>query len=201
MTVVVGLDRVSGGGERNTALAFRPGVASPASYEKHHLVPGLEAQYEPGAGLTVLDDSAPPRGVAICKDLDFPSLFRQYGERGVGLLMVPAWDFDRDAWLHSRMAILRGVENGFAVARAARRGVLTASDARGRVLAEARSDATHVATTMASVPIEHIETLYARFGDWLGWVCVVTVVALLAVARRTRTPIHGSEKPAQQARA
>ncbi len=51
--------------------------------------------------------------------------------------LVPAWDFNLDRWLHSRMAVLRAVENGFGLARSARNGLLTLSDSRGRILAEA----------------------------------------------------------------
>ena len=66
-------------------------------------------------------------GVAICKDLDFPPLGREYGNRGVGLLFVPAWDFNVDGWYHSRMAIMRGVESGFSIARVAKQGLHTVS--------------------------------------------------------------------------
>ena len=48
--------------------------------------------------------------VAICKDLDYPPLGRAYARAEVGLLLVPAWDFQNDGWLHSRMAVMRGVE-------------------------------------------------------------------------------------------
>ncbi len=54
-------------------------------------------------------------------------------------MYVPAWDFIKDDWLHSRMAILRGVENGYAIVRTARQGALTISDYRGKVLYEASS--------------------------------------------------------------
>jgi apolipoprotein N-acyltransferase len=51
------------------------------------------------------------------------------------LLLVPTWDFNLDRWLHARMAVLRAVENGFALARSARNGLFTLSDNRGRILA------------------------------------------------------------------
>ena len=35
----------------------------------------------------------------------FPQLSRQYGNAGAGILLVPAWDFVADGWLHSRMTI------------------------------------------------------------------------------------------------
>jgi len=42
----------------------------------------------------------------------------------------------RDGWVHSRMAVVRGGEGGYAVARSADDGLLILSDARGRVPGE-----------------------------------------------------------------
>ena len=60
------------------------------------------------------------RALAICKDLDFPITIRGDAQKGIRLMMVPAADFESDGWIHARMSILRGVENGFAVVRAVR---------------------------------------------------------------------------------
>ena len=49
--------------------------------------------------------------MAICKDMDFPDTIRNDSHAGLRLMAVPAWDSDVDAWLHARMAVLRGVEN------------------------------------------------------------------------------------------
>jgi apolipoprotein N-acyltransferase len=81
-------------------------------------------------------------------------------------LLVPAWDFVADGWLHGRMAILRGVEDGFSIARAPKQGILTVSDDRGHVLAERASSAAPFATLVASVPVVNQPTLYARSGNW-----------------------------------
>jgi apolipoprotein N-acyltransferase len=97
---------------------------------------------------------------------------------------VPAWDFAVDGWLHSRMAVLRGVEGGFAVARAARGGRLTLSDDRGRILAEADSAAAEVASVLAPVPPGAGGTLHARLGDAFAWLCCAVLAGLLALALR-----------------
>ncbi|MGH9352580.1 MAG: hypothetical protein ACRD2G_10525 [Terriglobia bacterium] len=55
-------------------------------------------------------------------DMDYPALARQNGSRAVGLLLVPAWDFGADRLWHARMAFMRGVEDGFTVARVAKNG-------------------------------------------------------------------------------
>jgi apolipoprotein N-acyltransferase len=95
------------------------------------------------------------------------------------VLLAPAWDFGPDGWLHSRMAIWRGVESGFTVVRAAKQGQLVVSDAYGRVLAEAASTAEGFARLSTSAPARHVPTLYSRWGDWFGWLAVAIVVACI----------------------
>jgi len=59
----------------------------------------------------------------------------------VRLLAVPAWDFVVDGRLHFRMALARGIENGFAMVRAAEQGLLTVTDGYGRTIASKTSGA------------------------------------------------------------
>jgi apolipoprotein N-acyltransferase len=125
-------------------------------------------------------------GVAICKDMDFPAWTRRYAAAGARVLFVPAWDFGEDAWLHGRMAVLRGVEGGFAVARAAQEGLLTASDACGRIVAERRSDSEEEVMLECSVPAGPGDTLYSRWGDWFGWLNVAALAAGLLLLSRPR---------------
>jgi hypothetical protein len=60
---------------------------------------------------------------------------------------------------HGHMAVMRGVEDGFSIARAAKGGSLTVSDDRGRMLAETRSDSAPFATLGAMVPAVHDNSL------------------------------------------
>ena len=167
-------------GERNMAMVFLPDAPAPASYSKHHLIPGFERQYTPGSGYRMLGGT-PRIGLAICKDMDFHDIGRAYAARHAQLLLVPAWDFGIDGWLHSRMAILRGVEGGFAIARAARSGRLTLSDDRGRVVAEASSER-HDAARVGDLPLYDSHTPYGRWGDWFAWLDLAMLLALLSVA-------------------
>lgn len=168
--------------ERNMVMVFEPGASSPATYSKHHLIPGFEHQYMPGDNYTLLDGT-PRVGLAICKDMDFHDIGRAYAARDAQLLLVPAWDFSVDGWLHSRMAIMRGVEGGFAIARAARSGRLTLSDDRGRVVAEASSEQ-HDAELVGELPLRETHTLYARWGDWFAWLNLAALIVLLGLALR-----------------
>ena len=156
----------------NTALVFDPAPGRPARYVKRHLIPGFEDRYTAGSTPLLLDDGA-GIGVAICKDFDFTAIGREYGQRHARLLLAPAWDFDVDAWLHARMAVLRGVENGFALARSARDGQLTLSDDRGRVLAQANANGNaSPVTLLGELPLRATRTLYTRIGDAFGVVCL-----------------------------
>lgn len=166
-------------GRRNMLMVFQPGAMSPATYSKHHLLIGLE-DYTPGDSYTLLEGT-PRTGLAICKDLDFHDTGNAYATRHAQLLLVPASDFIVDGWLHSRMAIMRGVESGFAMARAARSGRLTLSDDRGRVVAEASSEKQD-AELVGNLPLRETQTLYARWGDWFAWLDLIALGGWLLLA-------------------
>jgi apolipoprotein N-acyltransferase len=166
----------------NRAWLFAPNGDLIADYSKHHLIPGLEAAFISGREFVVRSVGTDRLGIAICKDMDFPTLGRRYAALGVNAMLVPGWDFERDGWWHARMAILRGVESGFAVVRAGRNGLLTVSDRYGRIVNVAASRSAPVATLAALTPLGPGEaTVYARLGDVFGWLCVVfSAVAWLA---------------------
>ncbi|MFL6631432.1 MAG: hypothetical protein ACJ8HJ_03830 [Massilia sp.] len=184
--VVAGLDGPAPQGRRlNIAALYRPD-APVDTYLKKRMVPGLEAEYTPGTAELATRIGGVDAGIAICKDMDFAQDLRLYGRRGVGLMLVPAWDFDRDAYLHGRMAIVRGVENGFALARSASQGLMTLSDAHGRIVAERRT--THApGMLVGDLPTGRGGTVYTRIGDVFAQVVVVAWLGLLALlARRWR---------------
>jgi len=184
MTLVGGMDyQPEGQTERNASMAFDAKGDAPTLYFKHHLMPGFEDRYKPGDGYTLLPGDKRV-GLTICKDMDFPAMGRSYAARNVQLLLVPAWDFEADGWLHSRMAIMRGVESGFAIARAARDGALTLSDDRGRVLAEAPSNLDADANVIGTLPLRDTHTLYSRWGDWFAWLDLAALIVLLGLALR-----------------
>lgn len=101
------------------------------------------------------------------------------------ILAVPAWDFVRNARLHSRMAVVRGVEEGFTMARAVQQGNLTFSDAYGRILAETPSSRIPEAFLVADLPPGPGATIYTPFGDWLGWLSVIALAGLVGQASRS----------------
>lgn len=171
------------------ARLYAPDGTLEALYEKHHMLPAFEGYLLPGTERVVVNRSSGKWGTEICKDMDFPLLSRQYGQDGAGLMLVPAWDFIVDSQLHQHMTILRGVESGFSIARAAKQGMLSVSDSRGRILAEQTSAAQPGSPTppfsilVASVPVWHQPTFYAKTGNWFAWLDLILAVILLASTR------------------
>lgn len=178
-SIVFGLDRGTLTKRFNEARLHSSEGTLAAIYDKHHMVPGFEDVDQPGTTITVLKQPSGVWGIQICKDMDFPTLSRHYGAKGVGLLLVPAWDFTLDGWLHGRMAALRGVESGFTIVRAAKQGVLTVSDDRGRILAQQDAATVPFASLVATAPVRHDNTLYVRWGDWFAFLNAGGLVTLL----------------------
>jgi apolipoprotein N-acyltransferase len=191
--LVVGIGTDDGRSKRNIAWLFAPDGQRQASYLKHHMAPP-EREFLPGAAYDVRTVGGTAYGLAICKDMHFAGMGRAYGQRRVQAMLVPAWDFTLDAWYAARLSALRGVESGFAMVRVARDGLLTVTDAYGRVVAETRSGSLPGATLLAHVPVERVDTLYARTGDWFGWLC--TAASALLLLPRGRPAHAGNENPA-----
>ena len=177
--IILGLVRKTPSAAFNSSRLYSADGKLEANYDKHHLVPGVEPE-KPGDKRVILDEPSGRWGLQICKDMDFPKLSREYAAEGANLLLVPAWDFNLDRWLHARMAVLRAVENGFALARSARNGLLTLSDSRGRILAEAATVPGRFVSITGKVNVSREETFYTRTGDWFAWLCVAVFVSLLA---------------------
>ena len=179
------------GNDYNRALVYLPNGGTPTAYDKHHLIPGVEP-YTSGTHLGLLPPSQQGRwGVLICKDLDFPSLSRHYGKANVDLLLVPALDFDNDGWLHSRMALLRGVENGIPIARDGSKGRLTLTDQHGRVVSEQSAPSNQPVTMIGSLTPGIARTPYTHWGDWFAYLCILLTLigTLKAVAPTSRRVI------------
>jgi apolipoprotein N-acyltransferase len=184
--LVVGVGVFDATKAHNEAWWFDAAQGTLARYRKQHLVQGLEARFTPGPAEGVSRTLAGRTlALAICKDMDFPDTIRRSAAADVSALVVPAWDFGTDGWLHSRMAVWRGVENGVPVLRAARDGRLTISDAFGRVHHEAQSANTPV-LLQGRLPPRLAPTLFARGGHLAAWLWPLVLALWLASLRRSR---------------
>ncbi len=173
------------------ALAITPDGAI-QRYDKRHLVPGLENRFTPGHASGWLGDG---RAVQICFDMDVPSTVRPVAANGVRLMAVPGGDFGIDRWLHGRLAVMRGVENGFAVVRPAHHGMVYASDAEGRLVASQKDVPAGVTMVVANLPLGPGPTFYTRIGNAFAWLCAAAAFALGALSifgRRKMAPVTTS---------
>lgn len=159
------------------AVAFEPDGHNYVYAKRHRLMP-WEARFPAGTVPGLLGGG---RAMAICKDMDFPDTIRKDAQAGLRLMAVPAWDSDVDGWIHGRMAVLRGVENGFAVIRAANHGLLTASDANGRLIAQKVAGQDQPNWLLADLPLGPGPTLYTRIGNVFPWATLGLTLLLCIV--------------------
>jgi apolipoprotein N-acyltransferase len=178
--IVAGVNEVSHTPMLNAAWIFSDDGKFVGEYDKHYFVRGFEAGYQPGASIFTFDAPWGKTGVAICKDLDYPWFIRHYGTRDVRLMLVPAWDWEGpNALMHERMSWVRGVENGFATARAAKTGYVTAHCAYGSSFGADSTFAHDPAIIIANLPLGPGTTFYTRHGDWFGWLSIIASIAIL----------------------
>ena len=177
--LVVGLNQIGRTPKRNIAVVFDSNGKMVAAYAKHHLIPSLEFDYKPGLKPAIFDAPWGRTAVLICQDLDFPETARELAANGVKVVLAPAWDWPGSETIHQRMAVVRAVEGGFSLARAARQGMVSATDSRGREIAMAATSRTADAATTASLPLGTGPTAYSRKGDWFGQLCVTFTILLM----------------------
>jgi apolipoprotein N-acyltransferase len=119
--------------------------------------------------------------------MDFIHPAADYGRAGIALLLDPAWDFHVDRAWHGHIAIMRGVEGGYSIAHAAKDGLLTVTDDRGRILGEVQTRSEGFVSLLVNVPVRHDRTVFDQWGTWFGWVAGVmllgVVVRLLVLLR------------------
>ncbi|MBS1829292.1 MAG: hypothetical protein JST93_28575 [Acidobacteria bacterium] len=185
--LLAGLAVETSQGISNQAWLYNPEGHRDIVYRKHFLAPPERARYIPGDSYSLREIDGIPFGIAICKDMHFATLGRQYGQRGAAVMLVPAWDFSLDAWMGARITASRAIENGYTILRSSRQGLLSATDPYGRIIAESESAPLPGRLLMASIPARaRIPTLYTRTGDAFGWLCVALAALIMWRSRSTR---------------
>jgi apolipoprotein N-acyltransferase len=124
----------------------------------------------------------------ICYEAIRPELVRRMVAESRPHLLVTlandAWFGDsQEPWIHLALARLRAVEHRRYLVRATNSGVSAIVDPAGRVVAR-----TGVLTRESLRAVVHPldgRTVYARLGDWPGWVGAVLVAVALACRRGT----------------
>ena len=177
-------------------------------YDKVHLVPfgeyvpwrsrldwisateQIPVDRTPGSSVhTVAAPGVPPFGTPICFENSFPDLPRDFVRDGATFLVVPvnnaSYGFTAASDQHLQMSRMRAVETGRWIVDAAVSGVSAFVDTHGRVVA--RTGLFQTTILRDRLRTSTATTWYVRMGDWLPWLCVVLLVALLLTPRRRST--------------
>jgi apolipoprotein N-acyltransferase len=164
----------------NLWFGFDPQGRMIGRYHKARPVPG---DPERGADkeIPVVATSLGHLAGAVCFDADFPNLVWKAGRKHADLMVVPSSDWRAIDPLHTRMALVRGVENGCSVIRPAHKGLSAAADYQGRILAAADYFHTTPSVLVAQVPARGVRTPYARLPNLIPSLCVGVLAGAVVV--------------------
>lgn len=169
---------------------------SVTSVDRDDLGDGARSAFEVGALAAPVDAAGTGTNVLVCTGIGYPQAVRATAAGDVGLLIAPAADHDDDSWLRSRVAMLRGIENGVTVARAASDGHLVLSSPTGAVVAESGSG-DWLRTIFAQAPnAGPVMTPFRIVGETFGWMTVV-LTALAGIV--LLPPRHAASGPPRRA--
>lgn len=179
LLLVIGVTLIKNKVKQNVAWVFDEGLFV-GQYSKHHLVPGWESDYKKGTDYLVYSKWGLKIGIAICKDMDFPDLLRNYTKQEVDLMLVPAWDFGKDARLHNNMALLRAVEGGFTIVRSASEGLLTVINGYGEIESMKNSNPQAIVSSHSELQLFKVDTYYKSFGNWFANLLLLYLLSIIA---------------------
>ena len=188
----------------NSAFLVRADGTTAGAYRKMHLVPFGEyvplkellffagplveavGPFSAGTDPALLPVNGHPVSVAICYEVVYPALVRQFVIRGSELLTT----ITNDAWFgatsaphqHFAQASMRAIEEGRYLVRSANTGISGIVDPYGRVVA--KSDIFQSAVLVGDVRFLRVTTYYARHGDIVAYASVLATVAVLVLSRR-----------------
>ena len=190
----------------NAAFLVKPDGQIGAVYRKMHLVPFGEyvplqrmlffvkpiveavSDFAPGTEAVLLPVGTHHASTAICYEVIFASLMRQFVVNGTELLTT----ITNDAWYgtssapfqHWDQAAMRAIEGGRYLARAANTGISGFVDPYGRVLQ--KTTLFTPAMLVADLRFIQERTIYSRIGDLVAWLSLAATLAALLAAGRVR---------------
>jgi apolipoprotein N-acyltransferase len=191
----------------NAAFLVKPDGSLGAVYRKIHLVPfgeyvpakrifffvgpivdALSDTFDPGTEPVLLPVRTHHVSTAICYEVIYGSLIRQFVVDGSELLTTitnDAWyGWSSAAYQHWDQAALRAIENGRYLARAANTGISGFVDPYGRVVA--KSHLFEQALLVEDIRFLQSRTIYSHIGDLVAWLSLALAAAVFLASRRVR---------------
>ena len=205
--ILLGSDQIDPGAPTkyyNSAFLVRPDGSVGGVYRKMHLVPFGEyvplkqifffaaplveavSDFSPGESAVLLPVKGHVLSTAICYEIVYPDLVRQFAKAGSELLTT----ITNDAWFgrtsapyqHFAQASMRAIENGRYLVRSANTGISGIVDPYGRVLEP--TDIFQQSVVVGDARFVNDTTIYTRIGDVFAYASTVVTVVLLVLARR-----------------
>jgi len=187
----------------NSAFLVKADGATGGAYRKMHLVPFGEyvplkrvfffasrlvqavSDFSAGTTPSLLPVGSHLVSTAICYEIVYPNLVRQFVRQGSELLTT----ITNDAWFgrtsapyqHFEQASMRAIEEGRYLVRAANTGISGIVDPYGRVLS--RSGIYEPAAIVGEARLLRGSTIYARVGDLFAYLSTVITLVLLLQSR------------------
>jgi apolipoprotein N-acyltransferase len=207
--ILLGSDQIERGSPAryyNSAFLVAPDGSSAGVYRKMHLVPFGEyvplkrvfffaaplveavSDFSPGESAVLLPVKGHLVSTAICYEIVYPALVRQFTRAGSELLSTitnDAWFGDTSApYQHFAQAAMRAIENGRYLVRSANTGISGIVDPYGRVVT--RTDIFKPAVVVDEARFLRGTTFYVRTGDVLADAAAVLTAGALLLTRRRR---------------
>lgn len=163
----------------NKYVWFSEDGAELDEYWKRHPVPG-EGSIAGNQSAKIIEVDGIKTSGAICYDFDFPHIARDLANAGAELVVLPSSDWRGIDPLHSRMARYMAVSTGMALFRTVRAAESFASDSYGRTRGSMSGDSAS-GYFVVDLPIQKVNTLYAKIGEVWGIFCFITSLSYVAV--------------------
>ncbi|MGO9835546.1 MAG: apolipoprotein N-acyltransferase [Polyangiaceae bacterium] len=172
-------------GTRNEVATVGPDGVFLGMYGKAHPVVFLGGTSVSRGTYPTYDTPFGRVGAIICADIDFTDTAREMARRGARLLAVPSADWPAIAQTHYVNAVFRALETGAAVETSEYSRDSLIVEGSGAIVASAITPQGSVTVLVADVALHSGLPLAARFGDWVGWLCLAALLGH-GVARRLR---------------
>jgi apolipoprotein N-acyltransferase len=198
--------KVAGRYDKVRLLAFGeyvPGIEYFPSLR--NLLPAGAGRFTAGTGPAILPLAGPKGetwslGPVICYEDILPGFLRRVGALHPNLLVnltSDSWFGARsEPWEHLALAVFATVEMRVAMVRAVNSGVSALIDPNGRLLAKTYADDPYRHPLPADGIVVEAprmlggETVYAKYGDWFVYLCILGLAALGVRAERARSPLN-----------
>jgi apolipoprotein N-acyltransferase len=141
--------------------------------------------------------------VSICYEDIFPGKIRSLMRGGrQGRAPDAMFNLTNDSWYgnssepmeHLALASFRCIENRRSLVRVTNTGVSAFVDPVGRIVS--RTGIWTRESLVNRIPVLQGDTVYSRFGDWIGWLSIVLTVCCIAQALKVTGKLPGAPRDA-----